>query len=89
VLPRNRPPSHPGEILLEEFLRPYEMSQSELAAKLKIPIQRVNTIVNGKRGITPETALLLARAFETTAEFWMNLQTSYDLWMARRAMNAD
>jgi addiction module HigA family antidote len=89
VLPRNRPPSHPGEILLEEFLRPYEMSQSELAAKLKIPIQRVNTIVNGKRGITPETALLLARAFETTAEFWMNLQTSYDLWMARRAMNAE
>ena len=89
MLPRNRPPSHPGEILLEEFLKPHEMSQSDLAAKLKIPIQRVNTIVNGKRGITPETALLLARAFETTAEFWMNLQTSYDLWMARRAMNAD
>ena len=89
MLPRNRPPSHPGEILLEEFLKPYEMSQSDLAAKLKIPIQRVNTIVNGRRGITPETALLLARAFETTAEFWMNLQTSYDLWMARRAMNAD
>ena len=82
-------PVHPGEILLEEFLKPHEMSQSDLAAKLKIPIQRVNTIVNGKRGITPETALLLARAFETTAEFWMNLQTSYDLWMARRAMNAD
>jgi len=63
------------------------MSQAQLAAKLKIPIQRVNTIINGKRGITPETALLLARAFETTAEFWMNLQTKYDLWMAQRSMD--
>jgi antitoxin HigA-1 len=62
------------------------MSQSELSEKLDIPLQRVNTIVNGKRSVTPETAILLARFFETTAEFWMNLQTQYDLWLAERKM---
>ncbi len=87
MLPKNRPPSHPGEILLEEFLKPREMTQSELSEKLQIPLQRVNSIVNGKRGVTPETAILLARFFETTAEFWMNLQTQYDLWFAERAMS--
>ena len=87
MLPKSRPPSHPGEILLEEFLRPREMTQSELSEKLEIPLQRVNSIVNGKRGVTPETAILLARFFETTAEFWMNLQTQYDLWFAERAMS--
>ena len=87
MLPKNRPPSHPGEILLEEFLKPREMTQSELSEKLEIPLQRVNSIVNGKRGVTPETAILLARFFETTAEFWMNLQTQYDLWFAERAMS--
>jgi addiction module HigA family antidote len=87
MLPKNRPPSHPGEILLEEFLRPREMTQSELSEKLEIPLQRVNSIVNGKRGVTPETAILLARFFETTAEFWMNLQTQYDLWFAERALS--
>jgi addiction module HigA family antidote len=86
MLPKSRPPSHPGEILLEEFLRPREMTQSELSEKLEIPLQRVNSIVNGKRGVTPETAILLARFFETTAEFWMNLQTQYDLWFAERAL---
>jgi addiction module HigA family antidote len=55
------------------------MSQSELSARLDIPLQRVNTIIKGKRSVTPETAILLARFFETTAEFWMNLQTQYDL----------
>jgi addiction module HigA family antidote len=87
MLPKSRPPSHPGEILLEEFLRPREMTQSELSEKLEIPLQRVNSIVNGKRGVTPETAILLARFFETTAEFWMNLQTQYDLWFAERALS--
>jgi len=57
-----------------------------LSEKLKIPIQRINSLINGKRGVTPETALLLARFFETTAEFWMNLQTKHDLWFAERAM---
>jgi addiction module HigA family antidote len=86
MLPKNRPPTHPGEILLEEFLKPKEISQSALSAKLGIPLQRINTIINGKRGVTPETALLLSRFFETTAEFWMNLQTKYDLWVAERKM---
>jgi addiction module HigA family antidote len=86
MLPKNRPPTHPGEILLEEFLKPKEISQSALSARLGIPLQRINTIINGKRGVTPETALLLSRFFETTAEFWMNLQTKYDLWVAERKM---
>lgn len=86
MLPKNRPPTHPGEVLLEEFLKPREISQSALSAKLGIPLQRINTIINGKRGVTPETALLLSHFFETTAEFWMNLQTKYDLWMAASKM---
>jgi addiction module HigA family antidote len=86
MLPKNRPPTHPGEVLLEEFLKPFDMTQAALAEKLDVPIQRVNTIVNGKRGVTPETAILLARIFETTPEFWMNLQTKYDLWMAEQKM---
>src|SRR2546426_2183746 len=71
MLPKNRPPTHPGEILLEEFLKPREMTQVALSEKLRIPLQRVNSLINGKRGVTPETAILLARFFETTAEFWM------------------
>jgi addiction module HigA family antidote len=86
MLTKNRPPAHPGEILLEEFLKPRDMTQSALSEKLEIPIQRVNSIVNGKRGVTPETAVLLAHFFETTSEFWMNLQTKYDLWFAEREM---
>ena len=88
MLPKNRPPTHPGEILLEEFLNPSGISQSALAEKLDIPVQRVNTIINGRRDVSPETALLLAKAFKTTAEFWMNLQTKYDLWHAARKMAA-
>jgi len=86
MLPKNRPPTHPGEVLLEEFLLPRRMTQAALAAELGLPIQRVNTIVNKKRGVTPETALLLAKAFGTSAEFWMNLQVKYDLWHAARRM---
>jgi addiction module HigA family antidote len=84
MLPKNRPPTHPGEILSEEFLKPRGVTQSELAERLEIPIQRVNQIVNAKRGITPETAVLFARFFKTTSQFWMNLQTQYDLWFAER-----
>src|ERR1700704_2688484 len=87
MLPKNRPPTHPGEILLEEFLKPREMTQVALSQRLEIPLQRVNSLINGKRGVTPETAVLLARFFETTAEFWMNLQTRYDLWFAERALS--
>ena len=78
-LPENRIPTHPGEILLEEFLVPMGISQVALAKHLDIPVQRVNEIVRGKRGITPNTAWLLAQAFGTTPEFWMNLQIVFDL----------
>jgi addiction module HigA family antidote len=88
MLPKKRPPAHPGEILLSEFLEPKGLSQSALAEKLDIPVQRVNTLINGKRGMSPETALLLAQFFETTPEFWMNLQTKFDLWHAQREMKS-
>lgn len=84
MLPRNRPPTHPGEMLLHEYLAPRRITQVELAARMGVPIQRVNTLVNGKRGVTAETAILLAEALETTPEFWMGLQASFDLWHALR-----
>ena len=83
MLPENRIPTHPGEILLEEFLIPLEMSQVAFAEHIGVPVQRVNEIVRGKRGITPETAWLFSQAFGTTPEFWLNLQTNYDLALAR------
>ena len=83
MIPKNRIPTHPGEVLLEEFLGPLGVPQTTLAAKLEISVQRINEIVNGKRGITPETAWLFAGAFGTTPEFWTNLQSAYDLARAR------
>jgi addiction module HigA family antidote len=71
--PRNRIPTHPGEILSEEFLIPLNLTQVALAEHLGVPVQRINEIVKGKRGITPETAWLFAQAFQTSPEFWMNL----------------
>jgi addiction module HigA family antidote len=79
MIPENRVPAHPGAILGNEFLVPLGISQVELARHLDIPVQRINEIVNGKRGITPKTAWLLAGALETTPEFWVNLQVNYDL----------
>ncbi len=79
MLPEQRTPTHPGEILAEEFLTPLDLTQVALADHIGVPVQRVNEIVRGKRGITPETAWLLSEAFETTPDFWVNLQTSYDL----------
>jgi antitoxin HigA-1 len=79
MYPKKRIPTHPGEVLLEEFLIPMNISQVTLAKHLGIPIQRVDEIVKGKRGITPETAWLLAQAFGKTPEFWMNPQVIYDL----------
>jgi addiction module HigA family antidote len=79
MLPENRIPTHPGEILLEEFLVPMGVSQVAFAAHIGVPIQRVNEIVRGKRGITPETAWLFAEALGTSPEFWMNLQSNHDL----------
>ena len=82
TLPRNRPPTHPGEMLLKEFLRPLGMTQADLADRIHVSYPRVNEIINGKRGITPDTALRLARLFETTPEFWLNGQRNWDLWHA-------
>jgi addiction module HigA family antidote len=70
---------HPGETLLEDFLKPLGMSENKLALELRVPATRMTEIVHGRRGITADTALRLARYFNTTAKFWLNLQASYDL----------
>lgn len=85
MIPANRIPSHPGEVLLEEFLAPLGISQVTFAEHLGVPVQRINEIVRGKRGVTPETAWLLAEALNTTPEFWVNLQRNYDLATRRPA----
>ncbi|MGI8573827.1 MAG: HigA family addiction module antitoxin [Egibacteraceae bacterium] len=73
------PPVHPGEVLLEEFLGPMELSQYRLAKDIGVPPRRINEIVHGKRSVTADTALRLARYFETSARFWLSLQAQYDL----------
>ena len=77
-----RVPAHPGKILLTEFLVPLNLSQQQLADAIFVPFQRVNEIVNEKRGITPSTALRFSRFFGNSPEFWMNLQIEYDLYRA-------
>jgi len=83
MLPENRVATHPGEILREEFLVPTGITQVALARHIEIPLQRINEIVRGKRGITPETAWLLSQALGTTPQFWMNLQETFDLTSKR------
>lgn len=83
MFPENRISTHPGEVLLEEFLKPLEITQVAFAKHVGVPIQRINEIVRGKRGITPDTAWRFAQAFGTTPEFWMKLQTTYDLTLRR------
>ena len=83
MLPENRIPSHPGEILQEHFLEPLGLTQVALSEHLGVPVQRINEIVRGKRGVTPESAWLLAQAFDTTPEFWISLQTNHDLAVNR------
>lgn len=83
------PPPHPGEILLEEYLNPLGLSQNKLGRDLGIPAQRVNAIVRGRRAITVDTALRLARYFKTTPQFWLNLQNHYDLEMAQESHLTD
>jgi addiction module HigA family antidote len=85
MIPKTRTPAHPGEVLLEEFLEELGIPQLRFAETLGITVQRVNEIVKGKRGITPETAWLFSAALGTTPEFWMNLQIQYDLARARPA----
>jgi addiction module HigA family antidote len=88
MIPKKRQPNHPGEILLKEFLGPMRITQLRLAADLRIPIQRINTLIRGKRGVSAETALLLGSYFKTGPEFWMNLQTAHDLYKARKELPA-
>lgn len=77
-------PVHPGEVLREEFMQPLGLSAHALALALRVPAPRINDIVRERRGITPDTALRLARYFGTTPQFWLNLQTSYELKVALR-----
>ena len=84
-IPTHREPTHPGEMLLEEFLKPLGISQRELADRIHVPYQRINELVNGKRGVTPATALRLAKFFGNTPGFWLNLQSRWDLYHARRS----
>ena len=81
--PKTMPPLHPGETLREDFLQPLGLSANRLAIELQVPVTRVNDIVRGKRAITADTALRLARYFGTTPQFWMNLQSNYDLEVAQ------
>jgi len=83
MLPENRIPTHPGEVLLEEFLAPLGVTQVAFARHIGVPVQRVNEIVRGKRGVTPDTAWLFAQALGTTPEFWLSLQAAHDLARSR------
>ncbi len=82
-IPTHRTPTHPGEMLLEEFLKPMGLTQSELAVAIRVPYQRVNEIINGRRGITSSTALRLAKFFGVSPDFWMNIQLRWDLYFAK------
>lgn len=84
-VPTHRLPTHPGEMLLEEFLTPMRLTQRELADAIHVPYQRINEIINERRSITPSTALRLAKFFGMSADFWMNLQLRWDLYHAQQA----
>ena len=86
-LPTHRPPTHPGEMLLEEFLKPLEITQADAAGRIGVPFQRLNGLVRGRRGVTADTALRLAALTGMEAAFWMGLQADYDLWHAGRAVD--
>ncbi|MBI2958243.1 MAG: HigA family addiction module antidote protein [Chloroflexi bacterium] len=83
-IPTNRAPTHPGEMLLEEFLAPMGLTQRALSEAIGVPYQRINEIINGRRGMTPSTALRLAKFFGVSAGFWMNLQLRWDLYLAQQ-----
>jgi len=83
-VPTHRKPTHPGEILREEFLQPLEITQQQLANAIYVPFQRINELVNGKRGVTPSTSLRLAKFFGVSEDFWMNLQIRWDLYRAKK-----
>ena len=81
-IPKDRTPTSPGEMLMEEFLKPLGMTQAELAERIRVPYVRVNELVHGKRRVTPSTALRLAKVFSTSPEFWLNGQLALDLYRA-------
>ena len=83
-VPTHREPTHPGKMLLEEFLKPMGLSQRDLAGGIQVPYQRVNELINGRRGVTPATALRLAKFFGNTPGFWMNLQLRWELYHAQQ-----
>lgn len=83
MIPTRRAPTHPGEVLAEEFLGPLGITQVYLASHIGVPVQRVNELIRGKRGVTPDTAWLLSKAFATSPEFWLNLQAACDLYQSR------
>jgi addiction module HigA family antidote len=87
-LPSKRPPTHPGEMILEEFLKPLGISQSAFAVRLGISFPRLNEIIRGKRGVTSDTALRLAHVLGMSADFWLGLQQDWDLWHALRSKKA-
>ncbi len=88
-IPTNGPPTHPGEMLLEEFLKPLGMTQTELAEKIGVSYPRVNELIHQKRGVTPDTALRLERLFGMEAQFWLNLQLAWDLYQAMHSPAAE
>ncbi|MCB9768841.1 MAG: HigA family addiction module antidote protein [Candidatus Omnitrophica bacterium] len=83
-VPNHREPTHPGQMLLEEFLQPMGITQQKLADEIRVPYQRINEIVNSKRGVTPSTALRLSKFFGNSPDFWLNLQMRWDLFRAHR-----
>jgi len=87
-LPRNRPPTHPGEMLFEEFVKPLGLTQAELARCLGVSYPRLNEIIKGKRSVTPDTALRLSRVLGMSADFWLGLQQDWDLWHAMNSPGA-
>ena len=84
-IPTHRAPTHPGEMLLEEFLKPMGLKQKELADAIRVPYQRINEIINGRRGVTPSTALRLSKFFGVTPDFWLNVQLRWDLYFAQQS----
>ena len=88
-LPTHRPPTHPGEMLLEEFLKPLGITQSAFALRLGVSFPRLNEVINGKRSVTSDTALRLARVTGMSADFWLGLQQDWDLWHAMRSEAAE
>lgn len=87
-IPTDREPTHPGEMLRKEFLQPMGISQQQLANGIHVPFQRINELVNGKRGVTPSTSLRLAKFFGVSEDFWLNLQIRWDLYRAKKKEQA-